>query len=278
MSWAVVAVAWWLMVWMRPVQASQFACDKIMVNSGAHVLDLSPEFEKGPITAGWSRATPPSTTISNVTMDLCKPLPQLKQVDKEDQCPYPTNACMTVTSRRGKQDQIVQVVPVAGTGEGLRLLDTASNPDETLDVELQFQGRVWAEREQTMYLRVLCGAYSQLEINAYDPDAGELQLQWNTPQACFNARRKPAQKQSRSGHFSLWWFMIFVALMYLGVGMWYNHHQYGATGWDLLPHRDMWRELPYVASDFWRHVSRTWQGSTSVGGNMATGRYGYEPV
>ena len=132
MSWAVVAVAWWLMVWMRPVHASQFACDKIMVNSGAHVLDLSPEFEKGPITAGWSRATPPSTTISNVTMDLCKPLPQLKQVDKEDQCPYPTNACMTVTSRRGKQDQIVQVVPVAGTGEGLRLLDTASNPDETL--------------------------------------------------------------------------------------------------------------------------------------------------
>ena len=39
---------------------------------------------------------------------------------------------MTVTSRRGKQDQVVQVVPVAGTGEGLRLLDTASNPDETL--------------------------------------------------------------------------------------------------------------------------------------------------
>ena len=149
-----------------------------------------------------------------------------------------------------------------------------------------------------MYLRVLCGAYSQLEIKAYDPDAGELQLQWNTPQACFNARRKPAQKQRRTGYFSLWWLyvwiaaswtlffsvgsqthsMIFVALMYLGVGIWYNHHQYGATGWDLLPHRDMWRELPYVASDFWRHVSRTWQGSTPMGGNMATGRYGYEPV
>lgn len=77
-----------------------------------------------------------------------------------------------------------------------------------------------------MYLRVLCGAYSQLEINAYDPDAGELQLQWNTPQACFNARRKPVQKQSRSGHFSLWWLYVWIAASWTLFFGWLTNTQY----------------------------------------------------
>ena len=56
-------------------------------------------------------------------------------------------------------------------------------------------------------------------------------------------------------------------MAYLGIGMWYNYSHYGASGWDLVPHRHFWRELPYMVNDVLRRFTRP---------SPATGAY--EPV
>ena len=37
-------------------------------------------------------------------------------------------------------------------------------------------------------------------------------------------------------------------------GIFYNHQQYSAKGWDLIPHRDFWREIPTLISDLFGHI------------------------
>ena len=41
-------------------------------------------------------------------------------------------------------------------------------------------------------------------------------------------------------------------LGYFVLGAYHNYTTYGATGWDAIPHRDMWRDLPWVVSDLFR--------------------------
>lgn len=69
--------------------------------------------------------------------------------------------------------------------------------------------------------------------------------------------------------------IIIGMLIYLAVGVWYNYTQYGATGWDLLPHRDFWRDVPYRLRTGWQQGMRT-----ATAGRRTDGfsRAGYEPV
>jgi hypothetical protein len=56
---------------------------------------------------------------------------------------------------------------------------------------------------------------------------------------------------------------------YLIFGSWLNYNRYGARGWDLLPHGDTIRDIPYIAKDFARKVAGTVQGGGSRGGYAA---------
>ena len=53
--------------------------------------------------------------------------------------------------------------------------------------------------------------------------------------------------------------------------MFYNHQQYSAKGWDLVPHRDFWREFPILISDLFRHI---FSGIRGVGGGGGGGGSG----
>jgi hypothetical protein len=56
---------------------------------------------------------------------------------------------------------------------------------------------------------------------------------------------------------------------YLIFGSWLNYNRYGARGWDLLPHGDTLRDIPYLFKDWVRSVINTLQGSGSRGGYSA---------
>jgi hypothetical protein len=56
---------------------------------------------------------------------------------------------------------------------------------------------------------------------------------------------------------------------YLIFGSWLNYNRYGARGWDLLPHGDTLRDIPYIFHDWLRRVINTLQGSGSRGGYSA---------
>lgn len=56
---------------------------------------------------------------------------------------------------------------------------------------------------------------------------------------------------------------------YLIFGSWLNYNRYGARGWDLLPHGDTIRDIPYLLKDWTRRVLNTVQGTGSRGGYSA---------
>lgn len=63
---------------------------------------------------------------------------------------------------------------------------------------------------------------------------------------------------------------LFLAIAaYLIFGSWLNYNRYGARGWDLLPHGDTIRDIPYLLKDWARRVVGTIQGPGSRGGYSA---------
>ena len=120
---------------------------------------------------------------------------------------------------------------------------------------------------------------TQPSVDDYDPKAGILYLSWTTSAACptSNDTAPPNQDEGNNkdddppedddgesgrdpvgNSKGLGFFGWFITLLFLGfagyliLGAYHNRTTYGATGWDMVPHRDVWRDLPYVVSDLFK--------------------------
>ncbi|MCJ1475418.1 hypothetical protein MMC13_004080, partial [Lambiella insularis] len=90
-------------------------------------------------------------------------------------------------------------------------------------------------------------------------DVGIWRLQWDTKYACEDAKSEE-RKSGGWGFFSWFFFILFMSLLaYLIFGSWLNYSRYGARGWDLLPHGDTIRDIPYILQDWFRKVVDTVQ-------------------
>jgi len=108
----------------------------------------------------------------------------------------------------------------------------------------------------------------ELETEAKDNTVQTLRLEWRTKYACADAPEPDGG--SHWGFFGWFFIILFLAIAaYLIFGSWLNYNRYGARGWDLLPHADAIRDVPYVAKDFARKVMDTVQGGGSRGGYAA---------
>jgi len=98
-----------------------------------------------------------------------------------------------------------------------------------------------------------------------------LRLNWRTKYACEDMKDETdAEQRSHWGFFT--WFILIAFLgtaAYLIFGSWLNYTRYGARGWDLLPHGDTIRDVPYLMKDWTRKVVTTVQGGGSRGGYAA---------
>jgi len=105
----------------------------------------------------------------------------------------------------------------------------------------------------------------QMENEDKDKKVQTLRLEWRTKYACLDAPSPDGG--SHWGFFGWFFIIVFLAIAaYLIFGSWLNYNRYGARGWDLLPHGDTIRDMPYIAKDFARKVAGTVQGSGSRGG------------
>ncbi|PBP27474.1 autophagy protein Atg27 [Diplocarpon rosae] len=113
-----------------------------------------------------------------------------------------------------------------------------------------------------------------LQFVRYDvspENEGTLRLQWRTKYACEKVEGG-GEEQAKPGWGFFTWFIIIAFLStatYLIFGSWLNYNRYGARGWDLLPHGDTIRDVPYLFKDWMRRVLNTVQGSGSRGGYAA---------
>lgn len=115
---------------------------------------------------------------------------------------------------------------------------------------------------------------SSLQYVGYDQsgtDVDILRLSWRTKEACKGS--KDQQDAEQAGHWGFFTWFILIAFLstatYLIFGSWLNYNRYGARGWDLLPHGDTIRDVPYLFRDWMRRVLNTIQGGGSRGGYAA---------
>jgi len=101
-----------------------------------------------------------------------------------------------------------------------------------------------------------------------------LRLSWKTKYACEGAEKAPPAPKKHNSWGFFTWFLIIVFLLaatYIIFGSWLNYNRYGARGWDLIPHGDTIRDLPYIVKDFGSSMA----GRVQVGGES---RGGYSAV
>ncbi|KAI0885071.1 autophagy-related protein 27 [Annulohypoxylon maeteangense] len=117
--------------------------------------------------------------------------------------------------------------------------------------------------------------FESYEPMAEDSNIDILRLTWKSKYAC---EKRSDDGPGDSGekpdpHWGFFtWLVILVFLgtaSYLIFGSWLNYNRYGARGWDLIPHGDTIRDIPYLLKDWTRRVLNTVQGSGSRGGYSA---------
>ncbi|KAL4780502.1 autophagy-related protein 27 [Aspergillus varians] len=113
-----------------------------------------------------------------------------------------------------------------------------------------------------------------LQFNSFgkaDDDTYVLSLNWKTRYACDNYLKDRGASSSSHWGFFTWLIIIFFlcAAAYLIFGSWLNYNRYGARGWDLLPHGDTIRDVPFLFQDWLRRVVNTFQSTGSRGGYSA---------
>jgi len=124
-----------------------------------------------------------------------------------------------------------------------------------------------------------------------DPDADVLRLKWRTKLACEQSKEELDAEKNHHWGFFTWFILMYGSPLscssrcclllilfnsaflstatYLIFGSWLNYNRYGARGWDLLPHGDTIRDVPYLLKDWMRRVTSTLQGGGSRGGYAA---------
>ena len=102
-------------------------------------------------------------------------------------------------------------------------------------------------------------------------DIDVLRLQWRTEFACEGAADKPSGDGSGGWGFFTWFLIIVFLLVaaYIIFGSWLNYNRYGARGWDLIPHGDTIRDIPYIVKDWGSNVADRLKGGDSRGGYSA---------
>ncbi|KAJ5535438.1 hypothetical protein N7527_001692 [Penicillium freii] len=116
---------------------------------------------------------------------------------------------------------------------------------------------------------------SSLQFKSFGPsddDTYILRLDWRTKYACDEYEKEKGDTPGSNSWGFFTWLIIIAFLCiaaYLIFGSWLNYNRYGARGWDLLPHGDTIRDIPYLFQDWLRRVINTLQGTGSRGGYSA---------
>jgi len=229
----------------------------------------------GQQTARRERPMPPTREVDRVDISLCSDLKLQEDILKTDQCPSGTRICLTKINRKDDQDRIVSVIPIAQISALNPSYAALSSPK---GVSLLLHGSVYphpinaTETQQSANISILCdpqaSSDSAPEFKSYD--GARLELEWLSPAGCGSQGdnendkdegESPGNNRSGSGSLSsVGWFLLVLLLAfatYMCLGAYYQYSTYGASGVDLIPHRDFWMEVPYMLKDVLSHLCST---------------------
>ncbi|GAA6025188.1 hypothetical protein JCM11491_001791 [Sporobolomyces phaffii] len=240
--------------------------------------------------------TPPTVTKTKYELSLCSALPPpSSDLPESDACPTGTRLCMTTfTSRERLEDRLLSVVPIAGElAAASTELTVSANPIEGVEPStawmLEVTGGKYNSIDQRARIEMKCDANAKETVptvKEYHSKQGTLDLEWTTSAACPRSKDSPPPERNPDegkgggddtdddkeknaggmGFFGWFFTLILLALVaYFVLGAYHNYTTYGATGWDMIPNRDMWRDLPWVLSDLVRPRGGSRSGYSSLG-------------
>ncbi|KAJ3814564.1 autophagy-related protein 27 [Lentinula aff. lateritia] len=233
-----------------------------------------------------SRSTPPSNMVDSLTFNICDNLTIQREVAEIDRCPSDTRVCLTkINQKLEQEDRIVAVIPL---GDGLNVNLTKLSSLAGLSITMHGQPYPSGSdnaKDQTFNLKLIC------DENASDPkfvsyDGSLAEVEWTNPAACGsevgdgsdndsgNDGDSEGDQEEESVGSGIGWFFLVILLAfitYFVLGAYHNYATYGATGMDLIPHRDFWQEVPYMMSDVVSHLcsSARPRRSSNRGGYIA---------
>jgi len=245
----------------------------------------------GPHTVSRTRDTPPTTMVDTLTFDLCADLKAQDGVKDKDQCEPGTRACLTKTNKKeGDTDRIVSVIPIAQASVLKPDFVALSSPKA---LSLTLHGGSYPSSPnttpipQSLNLTLICNPDTTSGPTFTSYDAGVLSVEWTAPEGCAvtggdtppidgdkGGKDDEKKDEEKVGSGIGWFFLVlFLAfLAYFGLGAYYNYTTYGASGVDLIPHRDFWQEVPYMMRDVVSHLC------SSVRSKRPSQRGGYMSV
>jgi len=150
--------------------------------------------------------------------------------------------------------------------EGVKDDKGEKQPDEKDSREADAESKREEKKPKDPSLKVV--SY-KVENPTKDKQIKTLRLEWRTKHACVNSDGDNTSS-SHWGFFT--WFIVILFMViaaYLIFGSWLNYNRYGARGWDLLPHGDTIRDIPYLLKDFARRIRDSLQSGGSRGGYSA---------
>lgn len=250
-------------------------------------LDYDLTLLAGEKTVSRRRETPPTSMTDTVRFDLCADLKPQDGVPESDQCPSGTRVCLTKTNHRDGSDRIISVIPLVQTSTINPTYDSISPSNSPKGLSLVLHGSSYPSADsgsttQSLNLTLLCSTTTS-EPTFVSYDGAELKMEWSAPSGCSMAPSEddPPKHQEPGNEEKLgenvgsgigWFFLVLLLafISYFALGMYYNYSTYGATGKDLIPHRDFWREVPYMLRDVFDHLCTTFRPrQSSRGGYIA---------
>jgi len=217
---------------------------------------------------------PPSTMHDVLRFNICGDLKHQDDLKEPDQCGQGTRACFTTTNKKeGEQERIITVVPVAQSSSDYTIQAFSTQSSKGLTLTLSAGPYPNDGPKQTLKIVMNCADETQ-EPKFTGYDGSQAAIEWNVVEACGSNADKPPNTGDDStppndepGGSSMGWFFFILLLIiaaYFGLGAYHNYNQYGSSGWDLIPHRDFWRDVPYLIRDLVSHLFSS--GRSSRGG------------
>ncbi|CAG8605817.1 8192_t:CDS:2, partial [Diversispora eburnea] len=204
--------------------------------------------------------SPPTKKNTTYLISPCLPLPYDDNANEETKlntCHNGTLICEITTywNPRTNVSLITSVIPVAINSTNDNNEDNNQNPVVELgpkanadDIHgpliITFYGDKVNDVQQKANITFICDHDKEDEKPETSYKENTLQIEWRTKYACG----------------------IFIVLaLYLIIGTIYNYQVYRSQGWDLLPNRDFWRDVPYMASDLTKNLYNTVRGGGNSG-------------
>jgi len=238
----------------------------------------------GDHTISRSRLSPPTNMTDTLRFNVCRDISPLEGVGSDDQCPSGTWACLSKTNiKPGESDRVIAVIAVAQEPDLQAEYIELSSPR---GVKMTFHGPSYPSSTtleptpQEFVLDLLCATVeTEPQFKSYD--GARATVEWSAPAGCSFRSEAPSggdskspEKEAEAVGSGIGWFFLLLLIGFAGyfvLGAYYNYTTYGATGVDLIPHRDFWREVPYMLRDVVSHLCSSFQSrhSTSRGGYIS---------